>query len=109
MDVQILCTGIIINKELGGNLSELIVSISETVRERFKLKGMVKALTAENQMAAIMLVVLPIGFFITLNLMAPETYNSFAKDQIGQKILIGCVVSVAFGYFIINKITRLEV
>lgn len=109
MDVQILCTGIIINKELGGNLSELIGSISETVRERFRLKGMVKALTAENQMAAILLVVLPVALFIILNIMAPDTYNSFVEDPRGQMMLIGCVVSISIGYLIINKITQLEV
>lgn len=109
MDVQILCTGIIINKELGGNLSELIGSISETVRERFRLKGMVKALTAENQMSALLLVFLPIGLFILLNIMSPAIYNAFIFNPIGKICLIGCAVSMIFGYLIINKITQIEV
>lgn len=109
MDVQILCTGIIINKELGGNLSELIGSISETVRERFRLKGMVKALTAENQMSALLLVFLPIGLFILLNIMSPLIYNSFVFDPVGRMCLIGCAVSMSMGYMIINKITKIEV
>lgn len=109
MDVQILCTGIIINRELGGNLSELIRSIGETVRERFRLKGMVKALTAENQMSAMLLVGLPIGLYILLNILSPTIYNSFAFDPVGRMILIACVVSMTFGYLVINKITKLEV
>lgn len=109
MDVQILCTGIIINKELGGNLSELIGSISETVRERFRLKGMVKALTAENQMSALLLLLLPIGLFILLNVMSPAIYNSFVFNPIGKMCLIGCAVSMTIGYLIINKITQIEV
>ncbi|MBI2995884.1 MAG: type II secretion system F family protein [Candidatus Melainabacteria bacterium] len=109
MDVQILCTGIIINRELGGNLSELIGSIGETVRERFRLKGMVKALTAESQMSAYLLLSLPIGIYIMLNLIAPETYSTFVKDPMGKNILIGCVISMTIGYLMINKITKLEV
>jgi len=109
MDVQILCTGIIINRELGGNLGELTSSIGNTVRERFRLQGMIKALTAENQGSAILLLVLPIAMYIILNMLAPAVYNSFATDPIGKMILIGCAVSMTFGYLVIQKITKLEV
>ena len=109
MDVQILCTGIIINRELGGNLAELTSSIGNTVRERFRLKGMIKALTAENQGSAILLLVLPIGLYFLLNMLAPAVYNSFATDPLGKMILIGCAVSMTFGYLVIQKITKLEV
>ena len=109
MDVQILCTGIIINRELGGNLSELINGIADTVRERFKLQGMIKALTAENQMSALLLIGLPIVLFFILNIMSPALYNSFATDPTGQKILLGSVISMVFGYLVMQKITKLEV
>lgn len=109
MDVQILCTGIIINRELGGNLSELIGGIANTVRERFRLKGMIKALTAESQMSAIFLIVLPIGLYFLLNIMAPSTYNDFAKEPTGQAILIGCMISMGIGYYVMQKITKIEV
>ena len=109
MDVQILCTGIIINRELGGNLAELTSSIGNTVRERFRLKGMIKALTAENQGSAILLMVLPVGLYLVLNMLAPAVYNSFATDPIGKMILISCAVSMTFGYLVIQKITKLEV
>ncbi len=109
MDVQILCTGIIINRELGGNLGELTSSIGNTVRERFRLKGMIKALTAENQGSAILLLILPIAMYIVLNMLAPAVYNSFATDPTGKMILIGCAVSMTFGYLVIQKITKLEV
>ncbi|MBI3591633.1 MAG: type II secretion system F family protein [Candidatus Melainabacteria bacterium] len=109
MDVQILCTGIIINRELGGNLSELINGIADTVRERFKLQGMIKALTAENQMSALLLIGLPIVLFFILNIMSPALYNSFSTDPVGQKILLGSVVSMVFGYLVMQKITKLEV
>lgn len=108
-ETQILCTGIIINRELGGNLSELIGSIANTVRERFRLKGMIKALTAENQMSGYLLIALPFALFIILSLLAPETYRPFLSDPIGKQIVIGCLVSMTLGYLIMNKITQLEV
>ena len=109
MDVQMLCTGITINREMGGNLSELIAKVSVTVRERFRLRGIVKALTAEGKMSAWLLLALPFVMFGILNALAPETYNPFLTDPLGQKIIGGCLVSMAIGYFVIQKITQLEV
>jgi len=109
MDVQMLCTGIIINRELGGNLSELIQNISNTVRERFRLKGMIKALTAENEMSAILLIALPIGLFFLLNLMSPDIYGVFLTDPTGRMILGGCIVSMVIGYIVMKQLTKVEV
>ncbi|MBI1857721.1 MAG: type II secretion system F family protein [Candidatus Melainabacteria bacterium] len=109
MDVQMLCTGIIINRELGGNLSELIQNISNTVRERFRLKGMIKALTAENEMSAILLIALPIGLFFLLNLMSPDIYGVFLTDPTGRIILGGCIVSMVIGYIVMKQLTKVEV
>ena len=109
MDVQILCTGIIINRELGGNLSELIGSVGDTIRERFRLKGMIKSLTAENQMSAWLLLALPFVSYFMLNMIAPETYGTFPQDPIGKQILTSCAVSMILGYLAISKITTIEV
>ena len=108
-EVQILCTGIIINRELGGNLSELIQSVSNTIRERFRLKGTIKALTAENQMSGMLLIILPFALYFILNFLSPAIYRPFATDPLGQKIIGSCLLSMAIGYFLMNKITKLEV
>lgn len=108
-EVQILCTGIIINRELGGNLSELIGSVANTVRERFRLKGIIKALTAENQMSGYLLIALPFALYFILNLLAPETYGTFLSDPRGKQIITSCLISMTLGYLIMNKITKLEV
>ena len=109
MDVQMLCTGIIINREMGGNLSELVGKVSMTVRERFRLQGIIKALTAEGKMSSIMLLALPFGMFAILNCLAPDTYNPFVRDPMGQKIIMGCLGSMTVGYLMIQKITALDV
>ncbi len=109
MDVQMLCTGISINREIGGNLSELITKVSATVRERFRLRGIIASLTAEGKMSAWLLIGLPFIMFGILNGMAPETYGSFLNDPIGKNIMGGCCVSMIIGYILINKITTLDV
>ena len=109
MDVQMLCTGISINREIGGNLSELITKVSATVRERFRLRGIIASLTAEGKMSAYLLLGLPFGLYALLNSMAPETYASFSSDPIGQQIIGGCLVSMTVGYFLINKIISLDI
>lgn len=109
MDVQILATGIIINRELGGNLGELVKSVGETIKERFKLQGMIRSLTAESSGSAYLLMGLPIGLFFLLNGMAPETYQSFMKDPMGKGAIYGCIGSMLIGFIIIKQITKLEV
>jgi len=109
MDVQILCTGIIINRELGGNLGELVRSVAVTIKERFKLKGMIKTLTAENSASAYLLMGLPVGLFFLLSGMAPDTYKSFMADPMGRGAIYGCIGSMTVGFLIIKKVTKLEV
>lgn len=109
MDVQILATGIIINRELGGNLGELVKSVAETIKERFKLQGMIRSLTAESSGSAYLLMGLPVGLFFLLNGMAPETYASFMTDPMGKGAMYGCIGSMFIGFIIIKQITKLEV
>lgn len=109
MDVQILATGIIINRELGGNLGELVKSVAETIKERFKLQGMIRSLTAESSGSAYLLMGLPVGLFFLLNGMAPETYASFMTDPMGKGAMYGCIGSMLIGFIIIKQITKLEV
>ncbi len=109
MDVQILCTGIIINRELGGNLGILLKSVGETIKERFRLKGMVTALTAQNQATANLLMGMPVGLYFLLSSMSPKTYEEFLSDPMGRSAVIGCLISMGVGYFLIKKLTTLEV
>lgn len=109
MDVQILATGIIINRELGGNLGELVKSVAETIKERFKLQGMIRSLTAESSGSAYLLMGLPVGLFFLLNGMAPDTYHSFMTDPMGKGAMYGCIGSMLIGFIIIKQITKLEV
>lgn len=108
MDVQMLCTGIIINRQLGGNLAELVANVAGTVRERFRLQGVIKALTAESTASSYLLLALPIGLFFVLNLLAPQTYNSFTQTPMGINILKGCCVSMVIGFVVLKKMTKIE-
>ena len=66
-------------------------------------------MTAEGKMSAWLLLVLPFIMFAILSVIAPTTYQPFLKDPVGQKIIIGCLISMTVGYFVIQKITTLEV
>ena len=70
---------------------------------------MIKALTAENQMSALLLIALPIVLYVVLNLLSPAIYSTFNTNPIGQKILAGCIGSMIIGYSMMQKITKIEV
>lgn len=108
VDVQMLCTGIVINRELGGNLSELVSGVAATVRERFRLKGVIKALTAESNASTWLLISMPVALFFILNLLAPDAYGAFIEEPLGQMILKGCGVSMLIGYMVIKKMADIE-
>lgn len=108
MDVQMLCTGLIINRELGGNLAELVANVCATVRERFRLQGVIAALTAESKASSYLLLALPVGLYFLLGAMAPDTYKSFSESPLGDKLLKGCCVSMLIGFTVLKNMTKIE-
>ncbi|MGE3620159.1 MAG: type II secretion system F family protein, partial [Acidimicrobiia bacterium] len=96
-------------REVGGNLSELLLTVAETMTERERLRRDVKALTAEGRMSAIVLGIMPpaLGFFIyTLN---PEYMDPLFDTTLGQLLLVGSVLLAGFGFWWMKKTIEVEI
>jgi tight adherence protein B len=107
-DLEILVTGILINKETGGNLSHILDSISETIRERERIQGEVKSLTAQSRLSGGILSLMPIciggiTYMINPSYMAPLLYSS-----LGRILLISAVTCEVLGILVIKKITKID-
>lgn len=76
-----------IHREVGGDLSEVLDQVGETIRERAEVKGQVKTLSAEGKLSAYILVALPVGIFLFLNLTSPEYISTFYTSLIGWAML----------------------
>jgi len=109
LDLKFFVTSVVIQRQTGGDLSEILERIGHVIRERIKILGQVKALTAEGRLSGIVLVALPIGLFILMLFMKPDYIELLWKDPMGVKMSIGAVVSVLIGTFAIKKIVDIKV
>lgn len=97
-----------IQREVGGNLAELLDTVADTMRARTRLRGEVKALTAEGRASAIMLGIMPPALGVAMTVLSPGYLDPLFKDPVG-KIMFGCaVVGVFAGFAWMQKIVKVE-
>jgi tight adherence protein B len=107
-DLRYLVTAITIQRETGGNLSELFDRLAYLIRERFKLMGQTRALTAEGRLSGHILTALPVVMGGMLYMIQPSYLMILLKDPMGIKILAGAVVMQIIGFLVIRKIVNIE-
>jgi tight adherence protein B len=108
-DLKMAITAIIIQRESGGNLAEVLEKTAYMVRERFRLRRQVKTHTAQGRMTGLVLTFLPIALGFGLYLINPENESLLWRTDLGVKLLIAAVISLIIGTALIQKIVRLKV
>lgn len=109
MDVNFFVTAVIIQRQTGGDLAEVLDNISVVIRERIKLFGMVKALTAEGRLSGWVLLALPIVVFVMELVVNPDYAAKLTDTHIGQQMLIAGAVMQLMGLALIKKIVNIKV
>ena len=107
--VMALVTSVLVQRETGGNLAEILERISAVVRSRFKLQRKVKTLSAEGRMSAWILALVPLFLFAVIWVTSPEYLPVLLEDEAGKKMIIYGVVSGIIGIYWVKKIIRIEV
>jgi tight adherence protein B len=109
LDVKFFVTAILIQRETGGNLAEIIDKISYVIRERFRIHGQLKIFTAQARLTGGILAFLPIGVGILLWMINPDYMRPLWVERMG-KILIGIAVAMQItGMLVIRKIIRIKI
>lgn len=108
-DLKMAITAIIIQRESGGNLAEVLEKTAHMVRERFRLRKQVSVHTAQGRMTGLILTILPIGLGFGLWMLNPENESVLWRNPFGVKMLIYAVCSLIVGTALIQKIVRLKV
>jgi tight adherence protein B len=109
VDVRILVTAILIQREVGGNLAEILDNLASVVRARFTIRRQLRVYTAQGRMTGYLLAALPIILFSILYMLNPGYMSILFTDPIG-KILIGVAVSMQLiGFLWIRKIINIEI
>lgn len=108
-DFDLVVTAVLIQREIGGNLAQILDTISDTINERIRMKREINALTAQGRLSAWVLIALPIfmaGFCWTFN---KEQMMLFVTEEIGRYAIIFAIVMEIIGYVVIQKIVDIEV
>ncbi len=97
-----------IQREVGGNLAEVLQTTAETMVQRNRLRREMKALTAEGRISAIVLSLLPVGLFLFISIANPDYMEPLLTSTIGLAVLVGGIVFIGIGIFWMQQIVKVD-
>lgn len=108
-DLKLCVTAILIQRETGGNLAEVLQNISRTIRERFRIQGEIRVKTAQARLSGYVVSALPFILFLFINLTNPGYMKPLYEHEWGSWILTGAVLMQMIGWMIIRRITNIAI
>ena len=109
LDVRFFVTAVLIQRETGGNLAEILDNLAYVVRERFKIRRQVRVHTAHGRFTAWVLLSLPAALAVLLTVINPDHMGLLFHEHMGQMMILGAIVMQTVGYFWIRKVIKIEV
>jgi tight adherence protein B len=109
VDVKFFVTAVMLQRETGGNLAEILDNLSYVIRERFKIMRQVRVYTAQGRLTMMLLMGLPPVIVITMLMTSPAFIRPLFADPIGHFLVVAGIVLQTLGYFVIRKIIRIQV
>jgi tight adherence protein B len=110
LDLKMFVTAVLIQRETGGNLGEVLSNLADLIRQRIAMRGQIQTLIAEPKLSARFLAVLPVLVFLVLSAMNPHFFDPMtAPGSIGRLVLTISAISVVVGYMIMMKIADVDV
>jgi tight adherence protein B len=108
-DLDLIITAILISREVGGDLTEIFDNISSTIRERHRIEGKVRALSAQGKLQGFVICAIPPGIFIALSYIAPGMIRPLYTQPLGWAFMALIVLLMGTGIYFIYRITAIEV
>jgi tight adherence protein B len=109
VDVKFFVTAVMLQRETGGNLAEILDNLSYVIRERFKIQRQVKVHTAQGRLTMLLLMGMPPTVVAILYIFSPEFVHPLFYDPIGHALLVLSIALQTVGYFVIRKIIKIQV
>ena len=108
-DLDMMITAINVQREVGGNLAEVLDSISFTIRERVRIKGEVRALTGQSRASGYLIAMVPAVLAVVVYLISPEFMGKLFTDPCGYVMIGAAVIGIILGFVVINKVVQIDV
>ena len=109
VDVKFFVTAVMLQRETGGNLAEILDNLSYVIRERFKIQRQVRVYTAQGRLTMALLMGMPPIIVTAMLLLNPSFIRPLFSDPIGHFLLVAGITLQTVGYFVIRKIIRIQV
>jgi tight adherence protein B len=109
LDLKFFVTAVAIQRQAGGDLAEILDKISYIIRERFKIMGLVQALTGEGRLSGVVLMALPIALFVAVYYLNPTYVMLLFTEELGRKMIAGAAVLQVLGAIAIKKIVTIKI
>jgi len=109
VDVKFFVTAVMLQRETGGNLAEILDNLSYVIRERFKILRQVRVHTAQGRLTMVLLMALPPTIVVVMQLLNPGFIQPLFSDPWGHVLIVAGISMQTIGYFVIRKIIRIQV
>lgn len=109
LDVRFFVSAVLLQKDTGGNLAEILTNLGYIIRERFKLRGHVRAISAHGRLTAMILTLMPVCLAAALMFVQPDYLQGLVDDPDGRYLATSSVLCLFLGYFFIRKIVNIRV
>ncbi len=108
-DIRMFNTAVLIQRESGGNLAEILTKLSYTIRERFKIKGQISAMTGQSRLTGYVIGAMPTGLLVGLMVFMPDYVEPLFEEPLGRGMLIVAGILQIIGVFVIRKIVDIRI
>jgi tight adherence protein B len=109
VDVKFFVTAVMLQRETGGNLAEILDNLSYMIRERFKIMRQVRVFTAQGRLTMMLLMALPPAIVVLMLLMNPGFIRPLFDDPMGHTLIVAGITLQTIGYFVIRRIIHIQV
>lgn len=109
MELELVVTAVMIQRQVGGNLAEVLDTIAETIRERARMRREISALTAQGRMSGIVVGLLPFAMAIYMYIFSRDFLMILWMEPLGRAMIAGAVIMQLIGAFVIKKIVTIDV
>lgn len=107
-DFELVVTAVLIQRQVGGNLAQILDTISETVEERIRMRREIKSLTAQGRASGVVLAAMPFGLAGILSVVNPNYLHPLITEDIGHFSVAGAIILDIIGFYVINRIVNID-
>jgi len=108
-ELRFFVVSVIVQRETGGNLAEIIENLARLIRERFKFEGKIRVLSAEGKLSAIVLVALPFVITLALQFISPEYMETLFSEPTGRMVIGVAMITMLMGIIVIRGMIKIKV